>query len=366
MKYLLCICVCCVMLTSIFCAYAANPVDSLVSMTDLPRSVPSEAKTAVKNLDLESGFTLDDGIEGLWAQIVKQFHQYWKLGLRSFLLLLICTLFLGLAEGLWSTGGATSRPVQLIGVLVIAAVSFGDINALLTQAKTALQEVENFSKVMLPMLMATSVAAGSPTAAVARHTATVLFSDVLITVINRFLLPCTYTYLAVITADAALGNQSLKSIGGLFKWGISFILKFLLTLYVAYISISGAIAGATDVMMEKSAKFAISGMIPVVGGIMAEATQTIVAGAGLMRNTIGIFGLIAVLGITITPLLRLGINFLLYKLAASIATPATPKVIMEYIEKLADVFGLVIGMTAASSLILLISIVSSMMSGMSG
>ena len=67
-------------------------------------------------------------------------------------------------------------------------------------------------------------------------------------------------------------------------------------------------------------KTAISGMIPVVGGIIAEASETVLAGAGLLKGAIGVFGLLGVLALCAYPFLQLGIQYLLYKLTAFLAS----------------------------------------------
>lgn len=48
----------------------------------------------------------------------------------------------------------------------------------------------------------------------ARQLATMLFSDVLITLITQLLLPLVYAYIAACVAHAAVGNEGLKRIAG--------------------------------------------------------------------------------------------------------------------------------------------------------
>ena len=59
----------------------------------------------------------------------------------------------------------------------------------------------------------------------------------------------------------------------------------LLLAFVGYLTASGAIAGSVDAAAVKTAKLAISRAIPVVGGILADASETVLAGAGGLRGT---------------------------------------------------------------------------------
>ena len=69
----------------------------------------------------------------------------------------------------------------------------------------------------------------------------------------------------------------------------------------------------------KVAKAAISGVVPVVGGIISDASETVLAGAGMLKNTIGVFGTLAILAACAYPFLQLGVQYLLYKLTAFLA-----------------------------------------------
>lgn len=102
----------------------------------------------------------------------------------------------------------------IVGALAITAVAVSDAHALIGMGKETLENLELFSKVLLPTVTAAAAAAGSPSGAVARQLATMLFSDVLITLVNRLLLPLVYTYIAACVAYAAIGNDGLKRLPG--------------------------------------------------------------------------------------------------------------------------------------------------------
>jgi stage III sporulation protein AE len=98
--------------------------------------------------------------------------------------------------------------------------------------------------------------------------------------------------------------------------------------------------------------------VPVVGGILSDATEAILAGAGILKNAVGIFGLLTVLSICAVPFLELGIHYLLYKLSAALASTVADGPTADLIGGIGDAFGLILGMTGACALLLLVSIVS--------
>ena len=152
----------------------------------------------------------------------------------------------------------------------------------------------------------------------------------------------------------------MESIGRLLKRIIGWVLSGLLILFTTYLTVSGAVAGAADARAVKLAKTAISGAVPVVGGILSEAAESLLAGAGILRAAAGVFGMLAVLALCLTPFLRLGIQYLLYQGAAVVAATAGQKQLVRLIAMLGDAFGLVLAMIGASALLILVSLVSSL------
>ena len=218
--------------------------------------------------------------------------------------------------------------------------------------------MSTFSKLLLPTVTAAAAAAGSPGGAVARQLATMLFSDVLITLITQLLLPLVYAYIAACVAHAAVGNEGLKRIAGTLKWLVTAVLTTVLVVFVGYLTVSGVIAGTTDAVTVKAAKFTMSSLVPVVGGILSDAAETVLAGAGILKNAVGVFGMLAVLAMCVVPFLQLGIHYLAYKAAAALSATVSGGRVAGLIDQLGGAFGLVLGMTGSCALLLLISLVS--------
>ena len=205
----------------------------------------------------------------------------------------------------------------------------------------------------------TTAASGAPAAAAVKYSATILFSDFLIRLINHLLIPLCYAFVAVNVAWAALGNDGLKRMGSLLKWLITTILSVILLVFIGYLNLSGVISGSADAATVKAAKFTISNMVPVVGGVISDTAETLLAGASLLRNTAGVFGMLAVLGICLVPFLNLGIHYLMYKVTAALAaTVSGDGRVTGLIEALGSAFGLILAMTGSCGVLLIVAMTS--------
>lgn len=311
--------------------------------------------------EVTMGDGLDQGLHRLVAAGGDALSAVTRKAARSGVLLLVIVLLCGLGETAQACGekvGGSLDAVTIAGALAITAVAVSDAHSLIGFGREAIDSMENFSKALLPTMASVTAAGGAPAGAVARQMATMLFSDILLTLINRLLLPLVYTYLAACVAYAAVGNDGLRQIAGFLKWTVSTILTGVMLVFVGYLSISGVIAGTTDAAAVKAAKFTVSSMVPVVGGILSDAAETVLAGAGILKNTVGVFGMLVVLSLCIVPFLQLGIHYLAYKLTAALSATVSEGRISSLIGDIGGAFGLILGMMGACALLLLISLVS--------
>lgn len=310
-------------------------------------------------VEFSADLNLNDGAQHLLTRVVQQLPDTIRQALRGGLMLLAVVLLCGMAHSMHAVGGGGQLPVAVMaGALAIAGLSAGDMSLMLGLGRTAIDKMYGFGNVLVPVMAACTAATGGTAAAAVRQMATSVFSNLLIAVIHKLLVPLVYAFVGVFTAYAAVGNPGLKRVAELLKWVITTVLTTLLVVFVTYLTVSGAVAGSADAVALKAAKTAISSAIPVVGSIISNAAETILVGAGVLRGTVGVFGLLAVLGLCLTPFLQLGVHYLSYKLSAAIAATLTDGRLAELIGGIGTAFGLIFGMTGSCALLLLISIVT--------
>lgn len=330
---------------------------------ELPKGLTDAAPeaAALMNSDASDSFGLAGGVRILLEGALEDLKGYLFSGVRAVGAIMAGVVLLGTMESAAPVGKELlSRYGTAIGALWITAMAAGDLDSLMGLGRETILRVSQLSKALLPTLAAAEAASGGITAASVRQVAAVFFSDVLLTVIDQLLLPAVYLYIGIAAAGAVLEGEAMERIGELLKKAVGWVLGGLLTLFTTYLSVSGAVAGAADAQAVKAAQSAMSAAVPVVGGILAEAAESVLAGAGLLRGMIGTAGTLALLGACLTPFLRLGCQYLLYQGASLVAAAAGPPKLIKLIARLGDAFALVLAMTGASAVLLLISLLSSM------
>ncbi len=341
-------------------ARAQDAVQAISDAADVDRlegAVPSGVTDIVGSLSPTEG-DLDAQIENTVRSVTGQLGSLISEGIKSMTLIVLIVILCAIAAPMQENAHAKFDVVHLAGTLGIAVVSFGHVGELLDLGRKTIQELDGFSKALLPTLAAGAAAAGTPASAAAKCAATLMFSDILITLITRTLIPMVFAYVAVITAGAAIGDETLERVSKFIKWIVMILLTVSLSAFMAYLTISGTVAGAGDALAVKGLKMAVSTAVPVVGGIISDAADTVLAGASVLKSSLGLFGLFAVLGICIVPFLRVGIEYLFYKLMAALISPLASDRMVRFVEGLSTAFGLILGMVGSVSLLLLISIIT--------
>lgn len=311
------------------------------------------------------GVSQDTGLEGGLSQLVVQgLEQLKALAGRSIatgVKLLAVVLVCGLAQSAALPGQQEGvQAAELAGTLAITALTMTDVAAMIGLGRETLRRMDDFAQALLPVMAALTAATGRVSGAAVGQGVTVLFSQLLLDAMDGLLIPLIDGYVAVSCAWAAVDSPGLKKLGELMKGAAALILTGLLLAFVGYLTASGAIAGSVDAAAVKTAKLAISRAIPVVGGILADASETVLAGAGVLRGTVGTAGMLVVLAICLTPFLHLGLHYLVYKAAAALCALIAQPRLSGLIDALGGAFGMVLGMTGAGALVLLVSVASAL------
>lgn len=345
------------LLLTVFLLFLTAPVcaaeDVGVDTDILVQELPSEAGEIMQDIAIENEPDVWSGAKNVFLRALAQSDESLQSGLR------LCAILIGLLtlcavadmSSLQKYGGAVSAA----GALGICAAFVGEFNAMVSMAQASIQSLSDYSACLIPVLATAAAMSGSMNAAAALHTGTLLFSELLMQLISKLLIPGVFFYLAVATAEAALRSDALTELRELIGWLISKSLRIMVYVFLAFLSVTGVIGGAADAVAIKTTKAAMSGMVPVVGGMLSDASETILAGAAVIKNAIGAFGMIAVLAICILPFLKVGVQYLLLKITAAIGGTVGLKPHVALLKSFSTAMGYLLAMCGTCGLLLLIS-----------
>lgn len=246
---------------------------------------------------------------------------------------------------------------DFVGAVGIGALLLQKSNSLIGMSTQTITEISQYGKMLLGVMTSAMAAQGGVTTSTALYAGTTLFDTVLCSILTGFMLPGVSVYLTLSIANAALGEDTLKKMADFVKWLSAWVLKTVLYVFTGYMSITGVISGTTDAQVLKAAKITISGVVPVVGGILADASEAVLVGAGVVRNTAGIYGILAILSVFAGPFLKIGCHYLLIKVTGTVCGVFGVKRCTDLVDNYSAAMGLLLAMTGSVCLLQMISTV---------
>lgn len=249
------------------------------------------------------------------------------------------------------------KTAALTGALLAGILILENMNSMIWLGSQTVSEISEYGKLLLPVMTAALAAQGGVGVSAALYGGTAAFDAILSGLISKLLIPMVYLFLALCISYAALEDDMLKKVRNLVKSASVWILKTILYVFTGYISLTGVISGSTDAMALKAAKMTISGVVPVVGGILSDASEAVLVGAGTVKNAAGLYGMFAIIAIWVGPFVKIGVHYLMLKGTGILCAVFSDKQFSELIQDFSSAMGLLLAMTGTVCLMLMISMI---------
>ncbi len=332
-----------ILLILILAAFLAVPVSAELAAPEVPeagsRLMPEETK--------DFGQALGGMLRDLLPVLAPHFYAAL---VASGSLAAVC-LLVSLVPG---EGGRTGN---LVGVVAASALLLSSTGAMIRLGEQTVTDISEYQKLLLPAMTTALAAQGGATAAAALYAGSAAFNTLLSQWMVKLLIPVQYLFLAVSMAGNVLESDFLKNLKDTMKGMLLWCLKTLLSLFTAYLGITGVVAGSADAAAVKAAKAAFGTLVPVVGSVLAEASEAVLVGAGVLRGAMGIYGILAILAVFLEPFCQIGIQYLILKATAAFCGLFAPKAVTTVIGDFSEVMRMLLGMTGAICVLGLVSTV---------
>lgn len=295
--------------------------------------------------------------QGLWHIIkkaIEKFEPSVAEALGICLTIITVMIFLTFTQ---SMSAQTQRTAELAGVIAISLIFLQSAKSMILLGSETVKDLTEYEKLFLPAITAAMAAQGYVTTSTALYTGTAIFNTVLSGLISGVLIPILYVYICICIANRAFNEKLLDSMSGFVKWLLTWGLKIILYVFTGYISITGVIGGSADATAVKTAKIALSGVVPVVGSIISDASEAVLVGAGVVKNSVGIYGLFAIISIYIGPFIQIGTHYLLLKGTSAVSSALGNKKCALLLCDFTSGMGILLAMSGTLCLLLLISTV---------
>lgn len=194
----------------------------------------------------------------------------------------------------------------------------------------------NLMLVLLPLDLILLIGLGnSVTAAILQPS--LLMAVQVITVLFRYLLVPLLFWEFTLKLVSHLGSEiSLTKFAKLLRKIVLWTIGLATTCFMAVLSIQGISGTVTDSIALRAVKYAAGAGLPVVGGTVANLLEIMLNGSLMVKNGLGLFGLVLILLLTLFPLGKIFVLYLIYSLAAALLQPLQADELAAMLEDMAE------------------------------
>ena len=263
-------------------------------LSALPDALPREAAEVLRQMgisdaDFSGLFSVSFGdiLHGVFSIFSGALHEP-----LSFLSAGICVLFLLSVTDLFGEKNNSLR--SFLGTLFLVTACAVPLRGVITDAVSAVRTLSAFLATLIPILAAVVAASGSPVLSVVWQTAAFSAAETIAAAASGFMAPACGMMLGVGIFDCLGQTDGMDGLAEKIRKTAVWIFSSLATLFTAFLSLKGLLAGSADTVAAKGVKLALGSFIPVVGSALSEAYASVAGSLALVRSTAGVFAIAAV------------------------------------------------------------------------
>lgn len=176
-------------------------------------------------------------------------------------------------------------------------------------------------QVLLPVLLTLLIATGAVATTALFHPIIFISITTIGTLIKNVVLPLVFFAVVLNVISNMAPNFKLSNLANLLRTVALSLSGLFGTIFLGLLAVYGVGGAVSDSVAIRTAKFAVDAFVPIVGGMFTKALETIVSSSLLIKNAVGIAGMVGVLLIMSLPLLKIISLAFIYKLASALLQP---------------------------------------------
>lgn len=235
----------------------------------------------------------------------------------------------------------------------VAATAFYEAASCVSETVSS---IAFFMRVLVPVMVTTLMTSGAIISATVFEPTLIAIVEIGVWVIDGLFLPLVMISTALNIVNGM--SQKFKTdkmvllINNGVKWGLS----VMLTIFVSITGLKSIASSGADALTIKLSKFAASNLIPMVGGILAESVETVMGCSVVIKNSVGILGIICLIVIVLMPIIKISSILILFRITAAIIEPISDIKISDCMTRLAGSVSSLFSMLTATTVMFIIII----------
>lgn len=256
-----------------------------------------------------------------------------------------------------------SRVAYAIVFMVILVLAVQSFSIAVEAATTAIGRMIDFMLAMMPLLLTLLASMGSVTSVTLFHPLIVFMIHIVGLLIHLIVMPLLFFSTVLNIVSSISDKYKVNRLANLLRNVSIALLGGLLTIFLGVITVQGASASVTDGFAIRTAKYITGNFVPIVGRTISDAADTVLGASLLVKNTIGLAGVLMLLLICAFPALKILSLAFIYNFSAAILQPMGNSPIIESLHTIGNTLIYVFAALATVGLMFFLAITIIVTSG---
>ncbi|MDR1806270.1 MAG: stage III sporulation protein AE [Clostridium sp.] len=204
-------------------------------------------------------------------------------------------LLLAAAQALVPKGDSLHDSLRLLGAALMLVSLIGPMSAVFSASASAIGIGADFMLLLLPVYTGIIAANGQPSLALGSSTLAFAAAQGLAQFSKGFVVPFCGMFAALGSIGSFVPELELNSLTKMVRRLAIGVTTAAASLYAALLSLKGVLANAADSVGARGIQLLLKSAVPVVGGALSEAYASIAGSLSLLKSTVGVFAILAVL-----------------------------------------------------------------------
>lgn len=293
-------------------------------------------------------------LEKILKVLVGEFQNNISLILKIIGIAILCSILKSIQLN-FSDGNVSDIAFYTCYLMIVTLIitSFTSIVSLCTDTVTKLSD---FMNMVVPLIFSLLVVSGNITTISFLQPLIVGMITLITYLLNTIILPIIYIATVINIITNISEHIKLDKLSEMLKKGALWIVEICLIIFVSVLSLEGTLAASVDGMTSKIAKNVVSSTIPVVGKILGDTVDSVIGGVAITKNAVGMIGIIAILAITVSPLIKSLIAMAVINISTALIEPITDARIFKCMNGVATSLKIIVGILAVVIFIFIIAI----------
>lgn len=339
-----------------------NSQKNTLGISDFLNSAKNYTENAFPDFNIGEAFT--QSIKGnidhnfIFLSASKLFGQEIKVAIELMvsvlIIVIIHSIFKAITENLGNS--SSGKVVYFIQYLIIVTVVINTFVNILDLTKDAIKDLTDFMGLLIPLMTTLMLTTGSITTTSIIQPILIFAMQFIGNFINSFLIPILLVSITLAIISNISDRVQIDKLSKFLKSSIVWILGIILTLFTCTLSLEGTLSSSVDGLTSKTAKAAVSNFIPVVGKIMGDTVETVIGCGNILKNSVGIIGVIIVLGIVLVPMIKIVVLWISFQLTSALCEAVADGKIVKLISQIADGYKILSAILFSVSVMFIIGI----------